>query len=102
MASDLDSETTRKEVGLPPLLFTFTLDQIAGMLGITERELKMRHLYFQGLSSGKLMKHNIFCVNIAPPNLPAVWRVSQREFVRFCKQNGFRGFDMSSTWGAGS
>ena len=102
MPDSLDSAKVRKEVGLPPLIFLFTMDQIAGMLGIDETQLKMKHIYFSGRSSGKLQRHQMYAVNISPEGQPAVWRVSQREFVRYLRAVGFRGYDLSSTWGAGT
>lgn len=96
MPDNNDGEAVRKEVGLPALVFTFTLDQIAAMLSVDEAKLKREYLYYAGRSVGRQVPGVMYAVNIAPdPRLPAEWRVTQREFVRFLKAKGFRGYDLT-------
>lgn len=92
MENPLDPRTAngRKEVGLPPLVFFFTIDQIASMLALTEATIMARYLYFVGRSPG--MKHPdlMEAVNVsAMPSDPPVWRVESKELVRFLKRRGF-------------
>lgn len=99
MSPSADSDDSRRAVGLPPLVFTFTLDQIAAMLSLTEAELKRHYLYYANRSVGIQTPNQMYAVNIAPENEPAQWRVSQKEFARFVKRKGFRLYDVSRLWG---
>lgn len=97
MASN-DSEKERKVVGLPPIIFMFTLDQLSAMLGVDEKMLKANYLYYAHRSVGIQRADDMYAVNVAPPEMPAEWRVSQKEFVRWCKKKGFRAYDVSRSF----
>jgi hypothetical protein len=93
--SVLDNDKERKEVGLPSRIFLFTLDQVSSMLNVDEAKLRREYLYYAGRSVGRQPLRTMFAANIAPKELPAEWRVSDREFIRYCKAAGFRGYDLT-------
>jgi len=80
----------RREVGLPPIVFFFTVDQIASMLSLTEATIMARYLYFVGRTPGRRHPDLMEAVNVsAMPSDPPVWRIEHKEFVRFLKRRGF-------------
>lgn len=99
MSRSADSDEARREVGLPPLVFTFTLDQIAAMLSVAETDLKKHYLYYAHRSVGVQSPDQMYAVNVAPATEPAQWRVSQKEFARFVRRKGFRLYDITKLWG---
>lgn len=89
MSRSLDSDETRAAVGLPPLLFMFTLDQVCAMLQVEMKTLMRDHLWYTGITPGIPMRRQMKAVNIGEHDAP-VWRVSQREFVVWAKRQGFK------------
>lgn len=83
----------RPEVGLPPRVFLFTLDQIAFMLNISERAVAQTYTYFEGRSIGTRTRDRMIARNIAPDDRAPDWRVAEREFVRWMKLKGFRYYE---------
>lgn len=80
-----------ESVGLPVVTFLYTLDQLAAMLGVEQRQLELKYIYYNLRSTGKHLPHMMHAVNIAPPNSKgADWRVNQGEFVRWCRAMGIR------------
>lgn len=80
-----------ESVGLPVVTFLYTLDQLAAMLGVEQKQLGLRYIYYNLRSTGKHLPHMMRAVNIAPPtSKEADWRVSQGEFVRWCRAMGIR------------
>lgn len=77
-------------VGLPPVIFLYTLDQIASMLNISEDSVRSRYLYYVGRTPGTKKRHHMEAVNISPPEENADWRVSMNEFIRWLKRMGFK------------
>lgn len=78
----------QQSVGLPPLIFMFTIDQLAVMLNITEQHLMTAYLYYVGRSSGIKKAHQMSAINIAPDSAPPEWRISSREFFKWCHRKG--------------
>lgn len=68
----------------------YTLDQIATMLAISEETLIAQLIYFEGRSSGMPSSQLIRARNIAPRHKVPVWRVSEREFIRWLRNKGFK------------
>lgn len=93
--SDLDSDDARHAIGLPPLLFTFTVDQIASMLSVDEKRVRTHYLFYQGRSVGRQDPRQMKAVNISLHDKLPEWRIAQREFVRYCRKVGFSGHDLS-------
>ena len=83
-------------MGLPPRLFLFTLDQIAGMLAISVDTLMRSYVYFEGRSTGARKTNLMIAINIAPDEEKPEWRVNDRELVRWARVKGFRYHE----WGA--
>lgn len=90
------SQQGLKEVGLPPIIFLFTLDQVAGMLNIQEQTLRQKYLYYRGRSSGRPQRHHMEAVNISPSDEKSDWRVSMKEFVKWCRKMGFRNYELTT------
>lgn len=89
------SDSGRQRVGLPPVVFLYTTDQIAGMLNISERALMEKYLYFMGRTSGMKQRHQMSAVNISPENERASWRVSAKELIRWLKRMGFKAYELT-------
>jgi hypothetical protein len=89
------SERSTNSVGVPPIIFLFTLDQVCSMMNITEQTLKTKYLYYVGRSAGLMPRHMMRATNIAPPDEASEWRVSHKEFVLWLKRMGFRTYDLT-------
>ena len=96
MSGDTGINHKLGKVGLPSLVFMFTIDQIASMLNISEDTVSGVYLYYQGRSTGMKKKHHMVAINIAPEdNEKAVWRVSLEEFRLWLRKMGVRQADWS-------
>jgi hypothetical protein len=86
------SESRGGDVGLPPVVFFFTLDQIAGLLNISEDTLRVSYLYYSGRTSGSKPPRLMYAVNMAadPETDAPNWRVAHPEFVRWLRSKGYR------------
>lgn len=91
----LSAESLRS-VGLPPVIFMYTLDQIATMINVKEETLRQKYLYYVGRSSGRPQRHHMEAVNIAPPEDKAEWRVTMTQFVKWLKRMGFKIHELTS------
>jgi hypothetical protein len=90
-ADKRDKPVDPTEVGLPATPFLFTLDQIAVFLNVSEGDLVHRFIWFSGGTIGRKSPRQIKAVNIQPdPNRTVDWRVSQGEFIRWCKLIGLK------------
>lgn len=85
-----NTPTDPEEVGLPPITFLYTLDQIASMLGVTVDTVKLNKIYFHLRSPGRHLPSQMLARNIAGPNEPPDWRVTQQELIRWMKLKGIR------------
>ncbi len=89
------SRRQREELGLPPRPFFYTLDQIAGLLGIQEDYLRRAYIHFAGRTTGQPSLDKILAANMAPPGEDGVsvdkpdWRVSEDEYIRWLRRKGF-------------
>jgi hypothetical protein len=78
-------------VGLPPVIFLYTLDQIAAMLNVEEATVRAKYLYYVGRTTGTKARHHMEAVNIATDSSSKPdWRVSMVEFIRWLKRMGFK------------
>lgn len=82
-------EEQREEIGLPPRLFLYSFDQIAAMLQVKEAYVKNVLAFYENRSPGLRPKGKILARNIAPEGATPVWRVSERELLRFLRYRGF-------------
>lgn len=89
-------ESKMVKVGLPNLIFMFTIDQLASMMNVSEDTISNVYLYYQGRSTGMKKKHHMVAINIAPSDQTPNWRVSLEEFRTWLSRMGFRRKDMTS------
>lgn len=85
------------DLGLPPRVFLYTLDQIAMMLSLELSSLKQSHIFFEGRHPGrkpimKMRARDISGEDDAKPD----WRVSEQEFRMWLKLHGFRVYERTS------
>ena len=95
MSGDTSANHKLEKVGLPVLVFMFTIDQIASMLNVSEDTVRLVYLYYQGRSSGLKKRHHMMAINIAPEDENAAWRVSLEEYRRWLSRMGFRSGDLT-------
>lgn len=86
----MGGQTHPEVVGLPPIVFLFTTDQIAAMLNVGEDTVMMTYLYYAGRSSGMKKSHQMDTINIAPEDAKPEWRVTMREFLNWCKRRNIK------------
>lgn len=91
--TNLNQKLTK--VGLPGLVFMFTVDQIASMMNVSEDTIRSVYLYFQGRSTGIKRRHMMTAVNVAPENEKPNWRVSLEEYRLWLKRMGFKQSDIT-------
>lgn len=83
----------RDKVGMPPRVFMYTSDQIAGMLEVKEEYVKKTLFFYDVREPGLCPRSKMRAVNIAPEGETPVWRVTEREFVRFLRHRGVKIFE---------
>lgn len=87
------SRTKRAEVGIPPRVFFYTLDQISTMLNYELVAMKRYLIHYDGRSTGARKNDRLMAINIAPSGSKPEWRVSESEFIRWCKYKGVRFYE---------
>jgi hypothetical protein len=75
-------------ITFPPVVFFFTIDQIAAMLSVTEETIRARYLYYIGRTPGRNNGTLMDALNIEPDGKPE-WRIAASEFKRWLKRRGF-------------
>ncbi len=95
MTGDTGINHKLKKIGLPDVVFLFTIDQVASMMNVEQDTIMSVYLYFQGRSSGPRKRHHMRAVNIAPEDKKAEWRVSLEEFRLWLKRVGFQAKDIT-------
>ena len=83
----------RTKIGLPPRPFLYTIDQLAVMLDLPERQLRIKHIYHEGRDIGHRSREHMVARNIAGPDDTPDWRVADREFIRWMRLKGFKFYD---------
>ena len=83
----------RSKLNLPYRPFLYTLDQLATILNIEERQLKEGYLFFMGRQPGRATPDELRVNNIAKPDEKPEWRCEERELMRWMKRKGFRYID---------
>lgn len=84
------AQSTRDRIGMPPRIFMYTVDQIAGMLEAREEYVKRTLLFYDEREPGIAPKSKMRAVNIAPDGEKPEWRVTEREFIRYLKRSGVK------------
>jgi hypothetical protein len=82
-----------KEVGLPPRVFLYTLDQISVLISVPMTRLRAAYIYFEQRSIGHKDTFQMSARNIAPTDEKPDWRVSEKEFVRWMRVMGYKYYD---------
>lgn len=77
------------QVNLPIKPFLYTLDQIAQILDLTERNLKANYIHYDQRSISLPTHDKIVARNIAPADQKPEWRVAERELIRWMRRKGF-------------
>lgn len=81
-----------RQVGLPPRLFLYTLDQIATLISVDLKSLQASYVHYDRRSVGAKPKSKMLARNIAPPMQSPEWRVSEQDLIKWLKVKGFRPF----------
>ena len=76
-------------VKLPTHPFFYTQDQVAILLSVTPGWLRAR-MSFQGRFNSKTTPDTLEAINLARPDEPAEWRISERELLRWLARQGYR------------
>lgn len=79
-----------ESVGLPPVVFLYTLDQIAAMINVPPDTFGHSYVYYDLRSTGIKSPNVMMAHNIADPKAAPDWRISQSEFIRWLRFKGFR------------
>lgn len=82
-----------ESVGLPPRFFLYTLDQVATMINIQLDTLKASYVYFERRATYPKKLGQLSARNIAPEDQQPVWRILDRELVRWMRYKGFRYYE---------
>jgi len=85
--------TERDAIGLPPRIFMYTPDQIAAMLSLDETYVKKNLLFYDKRQPGIRPKAKLRAINIAPEGETPVWRVSERELIRYLRGRGLKFYE---------
>lgn len=79
----------KEQVGLPPITFLYTLDQIANMINVDLDLFRMRYVHYHMRSTGVKTPKQMYARNIALESDQPDWRVSQDELIRWLRFTGF-------------
>lgn len=82
--------TQSERVGLPPITFLYTLDQISTMLNMNHQTFVSSYVYFQLRSTRPRRPDEMLARNIAGAGCDPDWRIPQAEFIRWLRFKGFR------------
>lgn len=84
-----------RQVGLPPNVFLYTLDQVATILSLPVEEFKSKgYVFYEGRSTYIKKTSQMSARNITPdPKDAPVWRILDQELVRWLKLKGFRYYE---------
>lgn len=88
------NDKTRALVGLPPKPFLYSLDQIADLISLPLDRLERELVWFAGRQTGPHFRGKLLARNIAAnAEQKPIWRVAERELLRWMKVKGFRVHD---------
>ncbi|HEY6021869.1 MAG TPA: hypothetical protein VIY48_18995 [Candidatus Paceibacterota bacterium] len=71
----------------------YTIDQIAMLVDLRIDVLRQFYIYFDGRSTGTRQLDRLMARNIASPDAPPDWRISEHELVRWMKRKGFKYYE---------
>jgi len=81
---------TGQTVNLPVRNFLYTIDQIAFLLEVEEKTVKISYLHFEGRSTGVCPRDRMSARNISPKGVKPEWRILDIHFVRWMRLKGFK------------
>lgn len=82
--------SSTSQVGLPPRPFLYSLDQVADLVAVDLATLRKRHVFYDRVSPGIPPRDLLLARNIAADSDKPVWRVAERELLRWLRYRGFR------------
>lgn len=82
-------DTQETPVKLPPRIFLYTLDQIALMLDMSDKNIR-QYCHLDKLHTGVRPPSRLLARNIAMPDEKPDWRVAEKELIRWMRIRGFR------------
>lgn len=82
-------EKLREEVGLPTPVFFYTLGQVADLLAVSLEQLKTEICHFRGMG-GIDRPDKLLVVDLTSRTEAQIWRVSEDELIRWCRNRGVR------------
>lgn len=86
----MPKEQERDRIGLPPRVFFYTVDQVATLLEMREKQLRDRVLFYEGRSPGICPKTKIRAVNIMPEGETPEWRISENALLGYLRSRGIK------------
>ena len=93
MANETSDEISRRQLGLPPRVFMYTVDQIATLFEVSIADVKKRYLFYDRREPGIAPRTKMRAVNIAPEGETPEWRVAERELVRYMRRQGIKFYE---------
>ena len=81
--------TEEKNIHLPIRNILYTPDTIGVMLELTTKRILTEFLFFEGRSNGACPRYLMTARNIAPPDSPPDWRITEGELIRWMRHKGF-------------
>lgn len=80
--------------GLPFKEFMYTIDQIAFILGLTERKLRTEYIHYEGRSVGVCPRDHLLAIDISPDDAARPeWRIAERHLKRWMRFKGWKIYD---------
>lgn len=86
----MSKSASPQSIGLPPITFLYTLDQIAAMVNMQISTLTAKYVYFHLRNTRPKRPDEMMARNIANPEDAPDWRIPQAEFIRWLRFKGFR------------
>ncbi len=83
-------DNSPESVGLPPITFLYTLDQVASMVNMDLETFTLTYVWYHNRSTGVRYPRNMVARNLAEPHETPDWRIAQAEFIRWLKYMGFK------------
>ncbi len=84
-----------RRMGLPIRPFHYSVDQIAEILSLSTNRVRVHYIYYEGRHTGLAPKDRMVAKNLNPTPGQVDWRVSEVEFIRWLKRQGYRIYDTS-------
>lgn len=90
MSAVVSQPRDAEKLGLPPTPFFYTVDQVAGLLQISEQKIRDKLLFYMGRSTGIPPKSKLVATNMMPEGETPEWRILDKHLVRYLRFKGIR------------